>query len=569
MSQTDQDEMANAGAMDTAAVRPAGDNADGPCRVVIIGGGFAGVRCARRLARDRAVRVTLINESNHMVFQPLLADVAGSALNPRAVAAPLRQMLDDVRCLSETVESVDTDKRQVNYRDHRGEARRLDYDHLVIAVGSRVNLSMISGMSAHALPLKTIADAIAMRAAVMERLEQAEVVEEDEERRHLLSFAVVGGGFSGVEVAGEINDLIRSSLRFYPGLDADQVCVTVIHAEQEILPELPPELGRFARERMCRAGVRFRLSARAGAVTPNGVHLEDGEKVAAATVVCTIGNAPCALVQQLPFDLERGRIPVAEDLGVAGQKGVWAVGDCALAVNQHTGEVAPPTAQIAESQGEQVADNILRTLRAEATRAFRHKPAGALAGIGSRSGVGQIYGVRVSGLLAWWLWRSTYLIKLPSLVQKLKVGLEWAWEMVFPRDINFFQPARSLPVKPVFFRQDELVLEPGCAADQFYIVKCGQCVLEEAREGTSARRLLVIGPGEIIGRPTLESYGDSDALHIRALEDMELVRVSEDFLSNVSTLLKPVQSAIRRAIVRNQDDDAAPQSQQPGQAADR
>lgn len=232
-------------------------------RVVVVGGGFAGVACARELLRSsKAPEVVLFALDNHMVFQPLLPDVAGSSLNPRAVAPPLRALLPGARIRCERIERIDLRERRVQWQADDGTPRTLDYDHLVLACGSVVNMGMLPGLASHSLPMKTIGDAIAIRARVMRQLERAEAAESSEERRFQLSFIVVGGGFSGVEVAGEINDLVRSCLGRFPGIARDEARVTLLQGLPDILPEVGPPLRRYARSRMERRGVVVRCGAR-------------------------------------------------------------------------------------------------------------------------------------------------------------------------------------------------------------------------------------------------------------------------------------------------------------------
>lgn len=209
-------------------------------RIVIVGGGFAGVQCARvlrrRLSPERA-EIVIFNRENHLVFHPLLAEVAGGSINPEAVAAPLRQMLPGVRCRTETVQDVDFAGRVVRFEGHDGQTKTMPYGHVVIACGEAVDLALMPGMADHAFPMKTVGNAMALRVHLMRQLERAEVCDDPERRRWYLSFIVVGGGYSGVEAAGEINDLVRGSRRFFQNVAADDIRVTLIHSRDQLLPE--------------------------------------------------------------------------------------------------------------------------------------------------------------------------------------------------------------------------------------------------------------------------------------------------------------------------------------------
>ncbi len=459
-------------------------------RIVIVGGGFAGVKCARVLARAGAgLDLVMFNPANYMVFTPLLADVAGSSLNPRAVTAPLRQMLKRVRCRAEEVTDIDLPAGRLSYRTFDGATGSIKYDELVLAVGNRVDLGRVPGMVTHALPLKSIGDAMAMRVHVMERLEQAETCDNPELKRWLTSFVVIGGGFSGVEVAGEINDLARHSLKYYPGIASGDVNVTLVHSRAQILPEVRPKLRDFALKRMRKNRVNFVLEARASVVTRKGVQLQDGRFIEGGTVVCTIGNTACELIERLDAPREKGRLKAAPDMRLEGFDNVWAVGDCALIPNAYDGEMAPPTAQFAERAGAQTAKNILRKRAGRETRPFRFKPVGVAASIGGHRGVAELFGVRVAGFFAFWLWRSAFLVKLPSVLQKLKVGLNWAWETVFPREISAFSVAKTQPVSRGFFAAGETVIDGETCANTLYAIESGECEIVEITKVPDAKDL--------------------------------------------------------------------------------
>lgn len=239
----------------------------GMTQIIIVGGGFAGVKCAKTLRKRLSVNareIVLFSQENNMVFYPLLAEVAGAAINPGAVTVPLRQMLPGVRCRTEEVRHIDLATSEVEYERYDGRLGRLTFDHAVLACGPAVNLSIVPGMADHAFPLKSMGDAMALRFHVMEQLEKAEVCDDPERRRWYLSFVVVGGGFTGVEAAGEINDLIRASTRFYSNFSAHDVTVTLVHSRDQILPEVSLTLREFARTKIEQAGIRMVLNAPCG-----------------------------------------------------------------------------------------------------------------------------------------------------------------------------------------------------------------------------------------------------------------------------------------------------------------
>jgi NADH dehydrogenase len=319
----------------------------------------------------------------------------------------------------------------------------LPYDHLVLAFGNRARLDFIPGMAEHALPLKTIGDAMEIRNAVLRRLAQAELEASAARRSQLVHFAVIGGGFSGVEVAGELVDCLRSIQRYYPRVPASDIRVTLVHDTQRLLPELPEGLGLSAQHSLAQRGVQVLLGERAVAISGDGIALASGQQLMAATVVCTIGTRPNPLVEALALPLERGRMLVQPDMSVPGHDGLWALGDCGLVPNAHDGSASPPTAQFAVRQARQLARNIVDTLSQRPTSAFDYRARGTMAAIGHMKGVAALPGLHLSGLPAWLLWRAYYLSQMPTLGRKLRIFVEWTWGMFFPADITHFRFTRS------------------------------------------------------------------------------------------------------------------------------
>src|SRR6266571_3900199 len=372
-----------------------------------------------------------------MVFHPLLADVAGASINADAAAAPLRQMLPGVECRTERVQRIDLSSSEIEFDDGNGALTRLHYDHVVIACGAESNLGIIPGMTDHAFAFKVMRDAIELRQQIVRQMESAEAATDPNLRRWHLSFIIVGAGFSGVEVAGEINELVRSSTRFYRNFRKEDVVVSLVHSQDQILPEVAPKLREFARKKMEKAGITMLLNTRAVAATHEGVELNDGRMLTGATVVCTIGTAISPIVQALDVPKERGRVRTIPEMRIEGQTNAWAIGDCAYIINAFDNKPAAPTGQFAERQGRQAALNVVRILKAEPTQPFRFKALGQLCSIGGYQAVAEMLGVHISGFVAWLLWRGVYLFKLPTWSRRIKVGLDWSWDVLFPRDLSF------------------------------------------------------------------------------------------------------------------------------------
>lgn len=420
----------------------------GPRNIVIVGGGFAGAALARSLQRrlPRDTRVVLVSEESYTTFNPMLAEVVGAAVFPEQVVVPIRQMLGRAPRRSQfmmgRVTRVDLGARCIEARTLAG-VQCIPYAHLVFAFGMRAHLDSVPGMAEHALPLKLVGDALHIRNRVLQRLARIELEAESIERRRLGHFIVVGGGYSGVEVAGTLADFLRGALRYYPRVQPGELLVTVLHDIGRLLPELPEPLGQAAARSLESRGVTVRLHARAAHVDASGVTLASGEFIAGTNVVCTVGRRPNPLVERLAVPRQRGRIETNADMSVPGAPGVWALGDCAVVTNVATGGPSPSTAQFAVAQARALARNLRASLASRPTQAFFHTSRAMMATTGHLKGVAQVFGVRLSGLTAWMLWRAYYLRLMPTPGRKVRIFVEWTWSMFFPADITHLRFTRA------------------------------------------------------------------------------------------------------------------------------
>lgn len=413
----------------------------GPKRILVLGGGFAGVYAAmaleKALGRRQDVAITLISRDNYFLFTPMLHEVAASDLDVTHIVNPIRKLLKRSAFFQGEVEAIDVQRRTVTVR-HGAEDphdHALPFDHLVLALGSSTNFFGTPGAAELSFPMRSLGDALALRNRVLTSLEEADSECCADTRRGLLNFVVTGGGFAGVETIGAIHDYVRESLRFYPNLTPQDVRMVLVHSGQTLLPELDSRLGRYAERVLRQRGVEVRLGTKVAGMDATSVQLTDGERLPSRTLVWAAGNAPHALLGTLPCARERGRVLVDEFLRVPGFDGLWALGDCALVPDPRTGGFHPPTAQHASRQARVVAGNIAAALGRGRVRAFSFRTLGQLASIGRRAGVAQILGLRFSGFVAWWLWRTIYLAKLPRLERKLRVALDWTLDLFFSKDL--------------------------------------------------------------------------------------------------------------------------------------
>src|SRR5271154_6822161 len=395
------------------------------CRVLILGGSFGGIYAAielERALRSRDdVNITLVTRDNYFLFTPMLHEVAASDLEVSAIINPLRKMLRRVRTFSGIIETIDLERKCVTV-SHGFDAHRHDlhYDHLILALGSSTNLFGLPGLEESALTIKTLEDAIELRNQLITHLEEANSECAADQRQPLLTFVVAGAGFAGVETLGGINDFVREAIRFYPNLKPEFVRTILVSSDEFILPELGSKLGAYAQRKLAARGVEIITRTRVTAVRDGLVELSDGRTIPATTLIWAAGNAPNPLVTALPTPKSGGRILVDDYLQVKDFPGIWAVGDCALIPDHKVGGFHPPTAQHAIREARCVARNVAAEILGGKKKSFRFSTLGRLAAIGRRSGVANVFGLNFSGFLAWWLWRTIYLFKLPRLEKKMR-----------------------------------------------------------------------------------------------------------------------------------------------------
>jgi NADH dehydrogenase len=410
---------------------PSNSPVAGPRRILILGGGFGGIYAAleleKQLARDPDLEVTLVTRDNYHLFTPMLHEVAASDLEASTIVSPLRKLLRRVKTFVGTIESIDLPARQVEVSHGLdGHRHRLDYDQLVLALGSTTNFFGLPGVERCALTMKSLGDGLALRNRLITHLEEASSECAAGVRHPLLTFVVAGGGFAGVETMGAVNDFVREALPFYPNLRAEHVRMVLVTPDALILPELGPRLGSYAQRKLAARGVEIVTGAKVRGIANGIVTLTDGREIETSTLVWTAGSAPNPLLAALPVARHGGRIAVDECLALPDWPGVWAVGDCA---GTH-----PPTAQHALRQGRRVARNVVAALHGRRPRPFRFNTLGQLAAIGRRTGVANVFGFSFSGFVAWWLWRTIYLGKLPRLEKKVRVALDWTLDLCFAKD---------------------------------------------------------------------------------------------------------------------------------------
>jgi NADH dehydrogenase len=507
-----------------------------PVRVVILGGGFGGVAAAQALEKlvpklDRPVEVTLVSQSNYLLFVPMLPSAAAASVELTHILSPLREILRRTKIRIETVQSIDLAAKTVTTTQASTHGEQvLPWDHLVIALGSVVNLARMPGVAQHGLPIKTIGDALQIRNRALEMLESAENASSVEDRRRMLTFVVAGGGYSGVEIAAEINDYVREAAReSYPVIQPGDVRVILLHSGQRILPEISESLARFAHRKLTAHGVEVRLGARLASATADHVTLESGERIATHTLIVAIGASPNPVIQQLGVPLENGRILVDETMrlpdgssSLTNGSSVWALGDCAAVPHPKTGKPSPPTAQFALRQGTAVGKNIAAVIAGQQPKRFTFTGLGEMVSLGHGAAVAELFGrIKLAGPLAWIMWRTFYLMRLPSFSRKLRVWLDWNLDRLFCRDLVQLSVQRTERVAHAHYEAGQDIITQGELADAFYVIVRGtvEVVRQEDGHDTALARLTA---GDSFGELGLLRHQRRSAT-VRAVEPVDVI----------------------------------------------
>lgn len=537
-------------------------SADGKKRILILGGGFAGVYTAVYLGKgmtadERAnIEVTIVSNENYIVFQPFLPEVISGTIETLHCITPIRRMAKHAQLYTRLIEEIDLEKKTVRLApEYVPKPIILKYDHLVVGLGTKLNYDLVPGMREHAIPFKYLGDALRLRNQAVGVLEEAAIETDPEERRRLLTFVVGGGGFSGVECIAELNDFLTSAVKAYPGIEREEIHCVLLQSADRILPELGESLAIYAQEILENRGVEIQLNVRLRAVSGDGVIVMDKATkestiIASRTVVTTVPSAPHDLVTTLPCELDRGRIVVTENMDVPDHPGLWAVGDCA-AVPQVDGITSPPTAQHALRQAKTCANNILATIRGKKMKRFGFTGLGKLASLGRMSAVAEVFGFKMKGVIAWVFWRTVYLSKFPGFDRQIRIGIDWFLDLLLPRDITqvrIFQPESIIQEH---FHKGEKIFDQGDYGDKLYSVVKG-----EAEIVVNGKTVNTIGEGEVFGEFALVSDKARSAAVV-AKCDTDVISVSRSAYKALAAHLPGVKTTVEDIMKSRGVDPAA------------
>jgi NADH:ubiquinone reductase (H+-translocating) len=411
-------------------------------RILILGGGFAGVSTAMELAKRCSgvlpVHITLISEQNFFLFTPMLAEAATGAVETRHVLYPIRPLCRawDIEFGEMSVESIDLEKRRVIARHRRSPAQQqVHYDKLILALGAAPNMASVPGAAEHTLSFKGVGDAVRIRNHVIDLFEAAALTDDPWVRQRLLTFIIVGAGHAGTELIAALEELTRGILlRHYPSIPHDTIRLVLVGSA--VLPQTATHLAAYTKEQLLKRGIELE-TARAAKVTPEGLELQDGRSIPSHCVIWTAGNRVSPVIAELPLTKAKdGRLIVNEFFEVEGAPDIYAVGDNAAQMDHHTGAPYVATAQVAVPQARALAAVIEAELTGREKRPFRFKVLGEMVPLSRRSAVADLLGIKLVGFPAWLGWKVVYMLKLPTLSARLRVVLDWTVELFFERDVS-------------------------------------------------------------------------------------------------------------------------------------
>ena len=509
-----------------------------PPRVVLLGGGYGGVYTGLGLgkaARRGQIELTLISRDNFFLYQPMLAEVVSGSIEPPHILNPIRRLCPLANFYKAEIEAIDVEGRNVVIR-YPGHVQysNIPYDHLVIAVGGSTDLSALPGVAEHAFPFRNMGDALFLRNHLIGVLEAAEVEDNPDEKREILTFVVAGGGYTGVEVAAEINDFVREATNSYRRVTPEEVKVILLQSGGRILPELTEGLARYSQRLLERRGIEVRLNTRIKGASAQSARLGEGVTIPTRTLVAAIGASPNRILDTTPFPRDsRGRIVVDETLSVPDYPGVWALADCAAIPDLRAGGTCPPTAQYALKEAKHMARNILASIRGEAPRPFSHRNLGVFVPLGRFSAAAEVLRFKLSGFPAWWLFRTYNLLQLPRVDRKLRVMIDWTLELIFRRGIVQMDVARSEGVTRAHYEEEETIFQQEELARNFYIILNGQVQICRWQDGDEVP-VATLGPGDYFGEIAL-LQGIRHTASARTLTDVDLLIMSGGAFTALAT----------------------------------
>jgi NADH dehydrogenase len=530
-------------------------------RILILGGGFAGIYTARRLEkilRPEEATIQLVNQENYWVYQPMLPEVISGSIGLTDIVSPIRHLCPRTQLIMREVENIDLVRKVVTVSPgFRPRQLEIEYDYLVIALGGVTNFYGMPGMIEHGKPFRTLADALALRNHLIQVLEEADVESNTELRQKLLTFVVGGAGFSGVELMAELNDFVHRAKLNYPRLKNEPVRCVLVHPKDHILPEMDERLAIFAEKILTRRGVEILANDRVTAATSEKAVLKSGKEIPTKTLASTVPSAMPPVLDRLDCSKEKGRLLGNSKLELSGYEGqVWTVGDCS-AVKTVAGNPVPPTAQHATRAAELAAENIAAAMHGGQAKGFAFEGLGKLASLGHYSAIADIFGIRISGFAAWGLWRTIYLMKMPGLNRKVRIGLDWLVALLFAPDLVQIKTVRESGVKRQHFDAGEVVFHQGDLGDNVYIIEKGTCEVLREMVGAEPQHLADLGAGEYFGEMAVLGNVSRGAT-VRATTATDVLLIPREDFHQLKTSVPAFGSVFEDLARKRAEANAAP-----------
>lgn len=498
--------------------------------IVILGGGFGGIYSAMHLEKhfkkSDNVQISLVNKENYFVYQPMLAEVVGGGVGLIDTVSSIRKLLPKTKLYVRDIDSVDLEKKTITLQPKYSHSPTvLEFDHLVLALGNVTDFRGISGLQEHALPFKNLADSIVIRNRIIDVIECAASETDTELKKSLLTFCIGGGGFSGTEVAAEVNDFAKKLAKNYPEIDEKMIRVLLVHSKDRLMDrELPEKLTNYAGKLLKKRGVELRFGQHLSTATPYEAIIDGKERVPCRTVISTVPSSPNPIIESLPLEKEKSKIVTDLYMQVQGQNHIWSLGDCASIPSPNGDPEArcPPTAQFAIRQAKVLAHNLACSIKGGKRKKFDFKALGMLGALGHRSAVAEFFGkIRISGFFAWLCWRAIYWMKLPGIDRKIKVALSWILDILIPIEAVQLKMAPTQGIAKLHFEKDEEIFKEGDIGDFLYIIVSGKVSVLKDKDGTK-EEIATLSSGEYFGEMALLNQNKRSAT-IKCLEPVDVL----------------------------------------------
>ncbi len=531
-------------------------------KILILGGGFAGIYTAKNLQKLHLVNyeIELISDNNYFIFQPLLPEVASGTIYSSDAVTPIRQMLKGIKYRNAEIENLDFTNKNVSIlQGFKKSSHLISYDHLVIALGQVSNLDIVKGLKDHSFTMRSLEDAYDLRNHILGCLELADVTTNKELRKRLLNIVVIGGGFSGVETIGEIKEMIDRLIPYYTSINKEDLKFHIVEHAGQLLPDMDKNVGEYTLKKFLKQNINVHLNTLLEEVTQYQVFLNNKKKISTHTVISTIGSTVSKLIKDSNLELKYGKIITNSFLKVDNLDNVWSVGDAALIPNRDKKNMlykqkkiayAPPNAQFAVRQGKLLARNIKNNILGNKLSEFQYSSKGSLASLGSRDGVGKIYFITIKGFLAWLIWRAFYLSFLPSFATKIRVLSGWIVEFLVPRNAVMTRALKSDAVSYQNFKKGDMVFKEGMIADGFYIVNKGSFINTFKKTSNGKEFTKTYKKNDHFGARVILS-GDRRTGTIVALEDSRVIKINRDTFKLLTENFKPMENYFDKYLETN------------------